>query len=158
MAHLRAVFDQLLIFNVCLSPKKSFLAYPSVQLLGQRVDALGLATDTDKLQAIAKLAFPRTLRHLDHYLGLTGYIRQYIPFYSGVAEPLQDRKKKLYTILRERQVSGNARKREAARTSVMEPTQEELNSFRMLQKLFTRPENLIHLDVTRILFIDLDAG
>lgn len=82
---LDAVFTELLAYNICLSPKKSFLAYQSVQLLRQRVDAFGLASDTEKLAAIAKLAFPQTLRQLEHYLGLTGYLRQYIPYYAKVA-------------------------------------------------------------------------
>lgn len=159
LVHLDAVFSELSHFNICLSPKKSFLAYPSVQLLGQRVDALGLATDVDKLKAIAQLAFPRTLRQLEHYLGLTGYLRQYIPYYSGVTKPLQQRKAKLNQILRSRtSVAGNARKKEAARTRVIDPTTEEVEAFKLLQKLFTKPEILTHFDPSRLLHIDIDAS
>ena len=158
LEHLRALFQQLLDFNICLSPKKSFLAYPSVHLLGQRVDALGLATDEEKLVATARLAFPRTLQQLDHYLGLTGYLRNYVPFYSGVSQPLKDRKMKLYQILRERRVTGNARKREAAKTRLLDATKEEKESYRMVQKLFTRPEILTHFVATRILCVDVDTS
>ena len=158
LQHLRAVFAELLKFNICLSPKKSFLGYPSVQLLGQKVDALGLATDKEKLAAIARLCFPRNLRQLDHYLGLTGYLRQYIPYYSAVAKPLQDRKTRLYKILRERRIAGNARKREAGKTKVMYPTVQEFESFNMLQKLFTKPDILHHFDPKRTLYIDIDAS
>ena len=158
LTHLNAVFETLLEYDICLSAKKSFLAYPSVQLLGQRVDAFGLATDEEKLKAISQLAFPKSLRHLEHYLGLTGYLRQYIPFYSSVAEPLQQRKVKLYKILRERRVVGNARKKEAARTRLLDPTRQEIQAYRMLQKLFARPGILTHFDPSVKLYIDLDAS
>ena len=158
IAHLKEVFSKLLEYDICLSPKKSFLAYPSVQLLGRRVDALGLATDTDKLSALAHLTFPRTLRQLDHYLGLTGYLRQHIPFYAGISKPLQDRKKRLYRILKERHVKGNARKREAGRTRLLDPTDEEISSFEKLQELFASPEILTHFDPSRTLYIDVDAS
>lgn len=73
--HLRQVFKVLEHMNIHLSPKKSFLGYSFVQLLGQKVDALGLATAEEKLAAIANLSFPRTLAQLEKYLDLTGYLR-----------------------------------------------------------------------------------
>ncbi|KAI0992683.1 hypothetical protein K3495_g15502, partial [Podosphaera aphanis] len=60
--HLRAVFSKLKKHFIHLSPKKCFINYPSVDLLGQRVDALGLSSDKEKLAAIANLQFPRTLK------------------------------------------------------------------------------------------------
>ena len=63
--HLRHVFAMLDKHNIHLSPKKSYLGYPSVSLLGQKVDALGLATATDKLAAIARLVFQKRLRSLN---------------------------------------------------------------------------------------------
>ena len=68
-----------------ISPKKAFLGYPSVNLLGQRVNSLGLSTAEDKLSAISKLRYPIILGELKHYLGLTGYLRQYVHFYAQMA-------------------------------------------------------------------------
>ena len=56
--HLNLVFGALEKMNIHLSPKKSFLGYPSVHLPGQKVDALGLPTAEDKLAAITNLTFP----------------------------------------------------------------------------------------------------
>jgi hypothetical protein len=72
LAHLRAVFTKLSAHNIHLSAKKSFLSYPSVQLLGQQVDTLGLATDHEKLLAISKLCLK--LRDIDNN---KGYRQQY---------------------------------------------------------------------------------
>lgn len=54
--------------HIYLSLQKSFLSHPSVQLLGQRVGALGLATIVEKLRAIAAPRFTRQLQQLDQYL------------------------------------------------------------------------------------------
>lgn len=71
MSHLKAIFQKLKVHMIHLSPKKCFLSYPSVALLGQKVDALGSASATDKLEAIRSLRFPRTLKQLEYYLELT---------------------------------------------------------------------------------------
>ena len=70
--HLRAVFDLFAKYNIAINPKKAFIGYPSVKLLGQKVNSLDLSTDKKKLKAIASLQFPYTLASLEHYLRLTG--------------------------------------------------------------------------------------
>ena len=47
--HLAQVFKALNTMNIHLAPSKAYLGYPSVHLLGQRVNALGLATAEEKL-------------------------------------------------------------------------------------------------------------
>ena len=115
--------------GISIKPSKAFLGYPSVRLLGQHVDSLGLATADEKLQAISQLKFPKTLKELETYLGLTGWLRQYVPFYAAVAGPLQDRK----TLLLGRAPREGASQRNfAAATSLKEPTKQELISFKAL--------------------------
>ena len=155
-AQLHQVFTKLDEFNIHISPRKSFLGYPSVHLLGQKVDALGLATNEEKLAAIANLTFPRTLRQLETYLGMTGYQRQYVPFYAAVCKPLQLRK--TYLSKDVKHVQGNERKKLAGKTHLTVPTPKELNAFHQLQKFFSSPANLVHHDHKRVLFIDIDAS
>ena len=88
LTHLELVFQKLEDMNIKLEPTKAYLGFPSVKLLGQRVDALGLTTPEDKIRAIQDLAFPATLRDLEIYLGLTGWFRHYIENYAKYAEPL----------------------------------------------------------------------
>ena len=75
LQHLHGVFATLDQKNIKLAAKKSFVGYPSIHLLGQRVDALGLSTAEEKLAAITMLEFPKTLKDLETYLGMTGYLR-----------------------------------------------------------------------------------
>ena len=83
--HLHRVFQLFVEKRISVKPSKSYVGYPSVNLLGQRVDSLGLSTAKEKLAAISKLRFPRTLSALETYLGLTGYLRNYIPKYAQVS-------------------------------------------------------------------------
>ena len=155
--HLRQVFELFRSKRVSLSPTKSFIGYPSVTLLGQRVDGLGMSTSQEKIQAITSLSFPKTLRDLEIFLGLTGWLRSSIPRYAQIANPLQERK----TILTKglgTGAKGPARKRGAVKVVYYDPTEAELEAFRLLQQAFGSPTFLSHYDATRFLFIDLDAS
>ena len=159
---LSEIFHLCEVRRITLSPNKSFLGYPSVSLLGQRVDSLGLSTSEEKIKAIQALRFPRTLRDLEIYLGMTGWLRSSIRNYAQLAKPLQERKtlltKALPTNSEGQQSKGNARKRQSGRAQLSEPTKEELQAYEELQKAFRSPVFLVHFDPARPLFIDLDAS
>ena len=77
--HLRQMFGMLRTNNISVKPEKTFVGYPTVQLLDQKVDLLSLATAEKKLKAISRLSFPATLQLLKTYLGLTSWLRDYVP-------------------------------------------------------------------------------
>lgn len=159
--HLREVFRTLNKYNISLKPSKAYIGYPSAQLLGQRVDGFRMTRVEDKLKAITALEFPKTLRALERYLGMTGYLRHYVAYYAKIAQPLQIRKANLNKTLRLKARSSNAgvaSKRKAVAILVTAPTPLELDAFHHLQSSFSRPSMLIHFVVWRILFIDIDAS
>ena len=90
--HLRQLFQLLRKKRASLAPTKSFLGFPSINLLGQRVDSLDMSTSEEKIKAITSLKFPSSLRDLEIFLGLTGWLRNSIPRYAQRAQPLQERK------------------------------------------------------------------
>ena len=153
--HLRQIFQLFVSSGISVNPSKAFLGYPSVQLLGQKVDSLGLWTAEDKLQAISKISFPETLSKLETYLGMTGWLRDYIANYAIIARPLQDRKT---TMLATAPRAGQERKNFASRARLQEPTGTELSSFQELQKALSKPSFLVHFDEKEILYVDLDAS
>lgn len=153
--HLRQIFNLFVESGISVNPKKAFLGYPSVQLLGQKVDSLGLWTAEDKLQAIAKLSFPETLAKLETYLGMTGWLRDYIANYAILAKPLQDRKT---LILAASPKSGQERKNFASRSLLQLPSEAELIAFQALQEALSTPSFLAHFDEEAVLYIDLDAS
>jgi hypothetical protein len=73
--HLRQVFSLFAEIGLSLSPMKSFLAYPSVQLLGHRVDGLGMSTTEERVSVIKNLVFPSLLKELETFIGMIGYLR-----------------------------------------------------------------------------------
>ena len=142
--------------QISLSARKSYLGYPSVKLLGQCVNALGLATSEEKLVAIANLEFLKTLAKLETYLGLTDYLRQYIPQYSAIIKPLQERKLVLQKAGLEYKEGRN--KKVIGGTPYGIATPRELDAFHHLQSMFKHPTVLIHFDPKRRLYIDIDAS
>lgn len=156
LEHLRRMFALFRERRISLNPKKSFLGYPSVTLLGQRVDSLGLSTSEEKLAAINSLQFPRSLRELETFLGLTGWLRSSIPRYAQRANPLQQRKTELTKAI-PKESKGHTRKRHSG-SSFYEPTEAELQAFKDLQEAFSSPTFLVHFDPSRRLYIDLDAS
>ena len=177
LRYLNELFQLLRSKGVSLAPTKSYLGYPSVTLLGQRVDSLGITTAEEKIQAITALKFPGTLRELETFLGLTGWLRSSIPRYAQRAQPLQDRKTRLTQGMlgtnpvspsstssttspskpAARQLSGPARKQLSSRLHY-QPSEEELEAFRDLQGAFKAPTFLVHYNKNRQLYIDLDAS
>lgn len=95
LSKLRILFEIFMAYRILIKPTKSFLNYPDVSLLGQRVDSLGLTTATEKLQTSKLLTYPETLEALEYYLGLTGYLRSYIHFYTQLSELLHSLKIRL---------------------------------------------------------------
>ena len=55
LTKLRMLFDIFLRYNISIQPTKSYLNYPDVALLGQRINSLGLFTSEEKLKAVRLL-------------------------------------------------------------------------------------------------------
>ena len=61
---LRELFQVFTSVNVSISPTKTFLGYPDINLLGQRVNSFRLLTALEKLKAISLLTYPSTVGNL----------------------------------------------------------------------------------------------
>lgn len=95
--HLHAVFTKFQDLGISLKPTKALMGYPLITLLGQNVDDLGPTINEDRIRALKRLQFPRTLSTLKRYLGLTGWLRNFIPYYAQSSAALQTRKKPEYS-------------------------------------------------------------
>ncbi|QIX00238.1 hypothetical protein AMS68_005755 [Peltaster fructicola] len=154
LGHLHYLFSVLQDYKITLSGDKSNLGFPSLNLLGQRVDAYGLRTTSDKLAAIKNLSFPSTLKDLETYIGMTGWLRHYVLHYATIVEPLQTYKTKR---LKSAPQSKQARTHftNAAR---IEATPELLDAFNALQDAFSDPKTLVHYARARPLHIFTDSA
>ena len=78
--------------NIILKPSKSYIGYPTMVLLKQKIDIFGLNISVDKLEIIQAIKFPRKFKNLETYVGMRNYFRNYVPYYTQLVKPLQRRK------------------------------------------------------------------
>jgi len=161
MKHLEAIFRLFIKKNIGLSAEKSFVGYPSVELLGFYVDALGMHTTEFRTQGFRDMKFPETLKQLETYLGATGFLRNLIPYYAQISEPLQKRKTAMLAQGRAvgRVVPGNPGKRQAyTRSARIDPSPQELASFEELQRIICEKLMTHHPNPDKQLFLQLDGS
>jgi len=99
--HYRDLYDVLSLLrakNISIGPSKTFVGFPNAVVLGRMVDSFGLSTTKERLAAIAKIQFPLSLKDLETFIGLAGYLRHNVPRYAQLLEPLEDRKTSLLRI------------------------------------------------------------
>lgn len=83
---LRILFSDIFLkYNISIKLSKFFLNYFDVGLLGQKINFLGLTTFEEKFRAINLCNNFEIFGALDYYLGLTGYLRNYIYYYAQLA-------------------------------------------------------------------------
>ena len=144
-----------------ISPKKSWIGYPSAQVLGFRVDGVGLATTKERMAAFAQLKFPNNLAALESYIGAAGFLRHLIPYFAKLIDPLQRRKVQLLKAGREagKVADNNKNKRKAyCRVTTFEPTTEEIMAFEAVQAEIASGRMLTHDDPNKRLYCQVDAS
>ena len=152
--HLDRFFERLDSYGISLAPEKSFLGYPTVKLLGQRVDAFGISTAEDKIEAIRELEFPMDGNLLERYIGMAGYLRMYVPYFAKLNEPLESLRT---AIFKEAPVKGAKRSSYGARAKIPDdPALRE--AFKHIQSHLSDPQRLIHHDSSRPSYLDVDAS
>ena len=89
-ALLREVFDLIRAGRLSVNLQKSEFCSPVVEWLGMIVDCHGTRPAPSKIDAIARLSRPTTVEDVRVLLGMSGYLRQYIPNYSTVTAAISD--------------------------------------------------------------------
>lgn len=151
---LRDIYSLLLSRNITLNPKKTFVAFPNVTLLGQHVDGFGITTLEERIKAITNIKMPTNLKQLEHWLGMVGYLRNKIEKHAQLVDPLTHRKTML---LRGSPTKGIKRKVFATQTP-FEPTAEEVQAFNEIKSRIKSMVAAVHFDFERQLFVDIDAS
>ena len=71
IAHLREIFDILIVNNIFIKLQKTFVEYFTMHLLNQKIDFFELTTTKKKLKIISKLKYFQIFQILKIYLKLT---------------------------------------------------------------------------------------
>lgn len=156
LAHLAKIFQLFVQHNVTLNPQKAYLGFPSITLLGQKVNGLGLTSATEKIAAISGWKFPRNLKLLESYLRFTNWLWDYIPYYAQKIEPLQ--KKKTQRLQASPATKRRGRRNYVIKALLDEPSVAEQAAFDTIQREFQKHTFLTHFDPKRQLYIDIDAS
>ena len=90
MERLEEVLRRFLKHGIHVKWVKCRFLRPKVDLLGHRVDAKGIHTTKDKLQAIVQAPTPKNIQELRSFLGLINYYGKFIPNAATILHPLNN--------------------------------------------------------------------
>jgi hypothetical protein len=88
LCHLHLVFTKLQEHGLIVKRSKCAFAERTMAYLGHVISEAGVAMDAAKVKAVLEWPWPRSVRVVCSFLGLTGYYRRFIKNYGAIAEPL----------------------------------------------------------------------
>jgi hypothetical protein len=91
---LQIVFEILRSQSLLAKRSKCVFGSSQVEYLDHVITKSGVATDPLKIQAIVNWPFPRNIKQLRGFLGLTGYYRRFVKGYGAIYKPLTQLLKK----------------------------------------------------------------
>ena len=146
LATLTLVLSKLRAAGLSVNYSKSIFAAASQEFLGMVVDSTGIHPAPSKLQAVAEMPRPTSVETLRSFLGLTSYLRQFVPNYSVIVAPLTN-------ILRNK---GFASKR--ARKYTIPWGAEEEQAFQEVRTALASPTVLAFPDLNKPFELHTDAS
>ena len=85
--HMDKVFDRLDMHGLTVKASKTLLAHRELPFLGHIIGADGIKPDPKKVEAMAKLPMPDSVKSLRSILGTFSYYRKFIKNFSKIAAP-----------------------------------------------------------------------
>ena len=94
--HIEAVKKVLALLNLYklrINVKKCFFGYKAVLVLGHVLSSTTKSVDMTKISALEDWPRPTTGKHIESFLGFTNYLRDFVPLYAEISEPLEKLRK-----------------------------------------------------------------
>ncbi|PWA47683.1 hypothetical protein CTI12_AA343190 [Artemisia annua] len=92
--HVETVLETMRCHKLYANLSKCVFGTGQVEYLGHMISAEGVATEPDKIKAMANWPMPANIKQLRGFLGLTGYYRRFIKAYATISKPLTQLLKK----------------------------------------------------------------
>eukprot|EP00903_Cladosiphon_okamuranus_P006352 g6222.t1 len=147
LATLTLVMTRLLKAGLSGNFEKCIFGAASQEFLGMVIDSTGIRPAPSKLAATAELARPTTVEELRTFLGMTGYLRQFVPLY------VQCDRRTVDNILRHQEFASKR-----ARKSRVPWSEEEDAAFRKLRECLSSPLVLAFPDMNSTFELHTDAS
>jgi hypothetical protein len=94
LIHIRSVFELLAKDQWKIKLSKCSFAQRSIHYLGHVISGAGVATGSQKVEAIANWPTPKNAMELRSFLGLAGYYWKFVRYFGVIAKPLTELLKK----------------------------------------------------------------
>jgi predicted aspartyl protease len=88
LQHLRVLFERLKSVNVKVKTNKCKIACNELMFLGYKISEKGISMDESRIAAVQKYPRPTKSKHIQQFLGLVGFYRQFIRNFADITEPL----------------------------------------------------------------------
>nr|GEX11224.1 reverse transcriptase domain-containing protein [Tanacetum cinerariifolium] len=88
LSHLEKMLKQCEDTNICLNWEKSHFMVKEGIILGHKISKNGIEVDKAKVDVIAKLPRPTTVKGIRSFLGHAGFYRRFIQYFSKIARPM----------------------------------------------------------------------
>ena len=134
---------------------KTYLEYFTVSLLKQKIDSFDLIISTKKFKIIIDFFFSKNLKTLKIYFEMIKYLRDYIFYYVQKLNVLNQRKT---ILLKKKSDKKSVKKFFNVKTLFENSNQNEINFYEQLRKNFSRFSWLIHYDILKKLFANINTS
>nr|GEW16829.1 reverse transcriptase domain-containing protein [Tanacetum cinerariifolium] len=88
LSHLDKMLKRCEYINLCLNWEKSHFMVKEGIVLGHKISKNGIKVDKAKVDVIAKLPHPTTIKGIHSFLGHAGFYRRFIEEFSKIAWPM----------------------------------------------------------------------
>lgn len=90
LTHVSMVLERLKIHGLTVNLKKCEFATTVTTYLGHIITDAGNFAQPEKIQAIQEASPPRNMKQLQFFLGLCGWLREYVPNAASILAPFTD--------------------------------------------------------------------
>lgn len=155
LERLEKVLQQFQHHGLKVKLSESCFFQQEVRYLGHVISSEGVATDPEKIQAVAEWAKPQTAKELRSFLGFASYYRRFVQEFARIAAPLHQ-----LAAVGDRLKGKKQKKRVYLTNEQFRQRWDDQceEAFQTLKRKFTSSPVLVYADFTKPFLLEIDAS